>query len=334
MKERLNQFSREGRMVLIDSRDCRKIASIIFQNHFASTIRLNFFAMKYFAALLVIFCQVALLNAQNWTTGAQWIYFQDEYMPSPESEYRIFAKEKDTLIQGLSCSKIVEKYAKVLNNNLTIHSTDVHFLRQEGQKVFYVIPTPFEVFPLYDFDKTAGDTLLSFCIYPGELTLSRIDSVTTSAEGSQTLKVQWVSPIGFGSCSLAGAVYERIGSNAYLFARPGFVDPSPGGGLSCFSDSLLIFPVNATCNLTVNSTEPMTVESLKIFPNPTSDRIFFENDNVEQVRIFNLQGKLLKTQNDGASVSLKEFTEGVYVLEFRTSNKVFLKKAIKTGSVE
>lgn len=286
--------------------------------------------MKHFAVLLFLVCPILSLDAPNWTVGAKWIFWQEEYMPTPEEEYRVFIKEKDTLIQNRLCSQIWEKYVEVSGNMINEFPVQRHYLWQNEQKVEVYLPDSIQFFPLYDFGKTVGDTLLSYCYtLIGETVSLRIDSVTVSNEGSQSLKLQWVHPITFGTCYMNGPIYERIGSGDYLFPRNGHVDPPPGGGLICFSDSLLTFPAGANCSLTVGNSEPLTAETLKIFPNPTSDKLFFENENIEAIRIFNPFGQLLKAQNGGAEISLKEFSDGVYLLQIQTPKSIFLKKAIK-----
>ncbi len=285
--------------------------------------------MKYFATLPLFFLQILVLNAQNWTVGAKWIYEQEEYMPTPEEEYRTFTKEKDTLIQNRLCSQILEKFVIIYNNTISESSQGRHFLFQENQKVLVFEPDSMKFFPLYDFSKKSGDTLITYCAWTNKTLNLVVDSVTISNLGNQALKVQWVHTAGFGSCSMYGRIFERIGYGAYLFARPGFVDPPPGGGLICFSDSLLTFPEGSNCSLTVSSKEPLVADLLKVFPNPTTDWIFFENAEVEKIRVFSLFGQLLKIQNGGKELSLKAFPDGVYLLEIQTSKGTFLKKAFK-----
>jgi len=284
--------------------------------------------MKHFASIVLLVCAFQTLNAQNWSVGAKWIFVQEEYVPDPEEEYRTFTKEKDTLIQNRLCSQIVEKFVIISNNTVHESIQGRHFLFQEGQKALVFEPDSMQFFPLYDFSKTTRDTLTTYCAWTNETLRIVVDSVKILDLGSQTLKAQWVHSIDFG-CSMNGAIYERIGHSAYLFARPGFVDPPPGGGLVCFSDSVWTFPMGANCSLTVGNTEPLAAKSFKVFPNPTTDWLYIENAAVEKIHVFSLFGQLIKTQSGEKALSLKEFPDGVYLLEIQTSKGVFLKKAIK-----
>lgn len=285
--------------------------------------------MKHLVALLFLVGSYQSLKAQHWTVGAQWIYWQEDFFPDDEDEYRRFIKEKDTLIQNQIWSQILEKYVVKNGNTLQEYAQKRYFLRQDSQQVLVLEPDSMQVFPLYDFSKTTGDFFFSYCPDAGQMIQLQIDSVTTSNFGSQILKVQWVHTAQGGSCYMSGPIYERIGSSAYLFPRPAFADPAPGGGLICFSDSLLSFPGSGNCTLSVNSTEPSLAESFKIYPNPTTENLFFEPENVKEIRVFNTFGQLLKTQTAELSVSLKGFPDGVYFLEFQTPEGNFLKRAVK-----
>lgn len=285
--------------------------------------------MKHPLTLLLIVCTPFFLSGQNWSVGAHWIYWQEDFFPDPEAEYRTFTKEQDTLLQNRSCSQIWEKY--VVNNGSSIleYGLKRYYLWQEGQKVYVFEPDSAQFFPLYDFSKNTGDTLYSYCPDAHEMISLRIDSLTFLNIGNQQLKVQWVQTAGFGSCYMQGPIYERIGSGVYLFARPGFVDPPPGGGLICFRDSLLSFPGDANCSLFVKSTEPYASEQIKIFPNPTADQLFLEAENIEKIRVFNPFGQVLKTYEGAAEISLNGLPDGVYLLEIQTPKGAFLKKLVK-----
>lgn len=285
--------------------------------------------MKYLVALLLLVCLCQDLTAQHWTVGAQWIYWQEDFFPDDEDEYRTFLNEKDSLIQNQLCSQIWEKYVIKNGNTIIEHPQKRYFLWQDGPKVLVFEPDSMQFFPLYDFSKTTGDFFYSYCPDARQIIQLQIDSITESSLGSQTLKVQWVHTAQGGSCYMSGPIYERIGSGAYLFPRAAFADPAPGGGLICFSDSLLSFPGSGNCTLTVKNTEPSLAAAFKIYPNPTAESLFFESENVKKIRVFNTFGQLLKTQTDELSVTLKGFPDGVYFLEFQTVEGSFLKRIIK-----
>lgn len=282
--------------------------------------------MKHLVVLFLISCVFFTADAQQWSIGARWIYLQDDYIPNNIDEYRVFTIEKDTVIQNLLCSKVIEKYVQVNGGILSEFFSKKFFLHQNGPKVFLVTP---DLIPLYDFSKTTGDTLLTYCADGSEMVKLRIDSVTVTTVGSEPLHVQWVSPIGAGSCFMNGPIFEHIGNNTYFFARPGFVDPPPGGLLYCFSDSILTYQPGFNCEITVNNTEAYSPDPLRIFPNPTSGKVFLENEKTDSIRVLNLWGQVLKTEKAKTEIWLNEFPDGVYLLEIQTPKGVFVKKIIK-----
>ncbi len=70
---------------------------------------------------------------------------------------------------------------------------------------------------------------------------------------------------------------------------------------------------------------------VKIYPNPVSNRIFVKGFENARVRIYSLNGILLKdcNVNDGKGVDVSTLQEGIYLLQVITGNKVYSEKIIK-----
>jgi len=58
--------------------------------------------------------------------------------------------------------------------------------------------------------------------------------------------------------------------------------------------------------------EPVEIESFKIFPNPTTGKVYIETES--NIKVFNLQGELLK-ETSGNQVDLSDYPQGVYLLQ-------------------
>lgn len=288
--------------------------------------------MKNLVFYFVLFAMGFNLTAQNWSIGAHWIY-ETTSDPWSEPTYVTFTKEGDTLVQGRVCSVIVEKGAAIDSQNLVVeHPYALHILWQDGSRVWAFDKGKAEFFPLYDFSKNAGDTLDMFILHKwdqnGSSTIKvRIDSVTQAQVGAQTLKIQWVTNITPDlHTEMHGPIYENIGWVRYLFPRPGFVDPPPGGWLQCFSDSSLAFPTNVPCVLTVGANEISENNFVKIYPNPATDVLFMDADNIQTIKVFDVLGSLVESQIGATQVSIGHLPDGIYFMAVCIGGRDFFKK--------
>ena len=73
---------------------------------------------------------------------------------------------------------------------------------------------------------------------------------------------------------------------------------------------------------------------LKLYPNPTSDKIFIDNnENIKQIEVFDLNGKrvLFKEENRIEQIDLSELTTGVYLLKAKSDLGTAQAKIVKTN---
>lgn len=85
-----------------------------------------------------------------------------------------------------------------------------------------------------------------------------------------------------------------------------------------------------TTHTTGNSSDILGVKC-KVYPNPTTDRIFVglsENQVLQKLEVFDLNGKLLLTQNTN-SLSIANLASGSYLLKVYTNNSIYNKKIMK-----
>ncbi len=83
------------------------------------------------------------------------------------------------------------------------------------------------------------------------------------------------------------------------------------------------------CNLGL---EDIILEQFIIYPNPTTDKIFIENntlDEIESIKIFSLSGRLiLEEKNNKNYVSLDNFSDGAYMIVISTRASSIVKKVL------
>jgi hypothetical protein len=87
----------------------------------------------------------------------------------------------------------------------------------------------------------------------------------------------------------------------------------------------------AQCDALSIDNETLT-QDIDIYPNPTANTIHIdssENVNIKKVSIYNVEGKLLWTQNNAANISIQEYEAAVYFIKIETDNGVMTKQIIK-----
>ena len=65
--------------------------------------------------------------------------------------------------------------------------------------------------------------------------------------------------------------------------------------------------------------------SVLVYPNPTQDVLMIQGVEAQDLRVFDLQGRLLKTEN-GTQVNVSNLAEGTYLLQIGTQVVRFIKK--------
>lgn len=96
--------------------------------------------------------------------------------------------------------------------------------------------------------------------------------------------------------------------------------------LYCFGNAL-----NQNNCATVLSIEKNELSSLKIFPNPVDDFLMIKNTDDITIKIYSLNGSLLKTvkTKSNLEIDVSSFSSGIYILEFLNYNSKSRGKIIK-----
>lgn len=82
-------------------------------------------------------------------------------------------------------------------------------------------------------------------------------------------------------------------------------------------------------NTFLNTNELPKNENVKIYPNPTFDKCFFDK-KYDKIYLFDTNGKLLETQEQIAEINLSHYKKGVYYIKLINSEKkIETKKIIK-----
>ena len=72
------------------------------------------------------------------------------------------------------------------------------------------------------------------------------------------------------------------------------------------------------------SVEGATTSGITIYPNPTQDRLVVQGAEGQTLRVYDLQGRLLR-QTEGTEVQVEDLTNGTYLLQIGTQVVRFIK---------
>ena len=72
--------------------------------------------------------------------------------------------------------------------------------------------------------------------------------------------------------------------------------------------------------------------SLNIYPNPTMDFIKINNEEPVNVKIINLNGKVVKSKNlKNGKIDISDLASGIYLLEVQLNGKIYKQKIRKAN---
>ena len=73
------------------------------------------------------------------------------------------------------------------------------------------------------------------------------------------------------------------------------------------------------------ATENVQTNAILVYPNPTHDMLMIQGIEAQTLRVYDMQGRLLKVEN-GTQVSVGNLAEGTYLLQIGTQVVRFIKK--------
>lgn len=124
-----------------------------------------------------------------------------------------------------------------------------------------------------------------------------------------------------------GTWYNYISGNSLIVTNISQTVNLDLGELAIFTDKELT-PVGLPVADT--STKTTKAEQIKVFPTFTSDKIYIETSiPIQQVKIYNLQGNVVKNLADVNEISLNDVPQGIYFVEIKTSQGKSIQKIIK-----
>ena len=292
-----------------------------------------------FFSLLLMMGQT---QAQLWfPMGAAWYYSQytdTDPVHSCRLGYSYIRVEGDTLLKGKDARILISR-SYALDYTPSYREEYVY---AEGDSVFHYDIARDTFYVLYDFSAKPGDTLTlrphSFhSHYFGLISASWfgvvIDSVGTIEIEGHIRRVQHTHFAGPDSFlpytdwhyGYFTPVIEGIGSLWHLFGGPTSLPTGCFGGLRCYGDSSLFFRAPTwyrRCDYTINASleNGWGKYAFRLYPNPASSSVTldFDQREVGQVKVYDLQGRLRLSQafaTKALELDLQGLHPGSYIVE-------------------
>jgi uncharacterized repeat protein (TIGR01451 family) len=158
----------------------------------------------------------------------------------------------------------------------------------------------------------------------------------TSHPGNIELKLGNELLASFPNIDLADSTTNEPASHGWIAYK---IKPKAGFAIGdiAFAKSDIYFDFNApiitnTVSTQIQLLSAMDFESntVQLYPNPVTERFSITTDQeIENITIFDLNGRKVSETKNTNSVNIAELTSGLYLVEVRISNGIFRKKLLK-----
>ncbi len=283
------------------------------------------------STLLLLFLSVSFfLQAQNWCPpGAVWGYSNSGVATNGATTLWY---EKDTIVDGRSCGKIVG-YSQYYTNFVS-QERDL-FTYAVNDTVFFYYENAFR--PVYFFGASVGDTLT----YRSPLDMVEcdsffslvVDSVATLQINGQSLRYYKATHIGPNApYPYHMEVVEKFGAiNNYLLPFgecSGFIDLFYFD-LGCYEDgSFSKYQVNPNITCRDPFTSIYDVELLNTFtlhPNPANTQLSISTEGtaITQYQLLDYSGKQVgqgQAASSTLNIDVAQLPQGIYLLKLELAN--------------
>lgn len=249
--------------------------------------------------------------------------------------------DKDTLIAGKSCRKMVKQQA-----DTTVAGSAI-YIHTDEDKVFFYENGQFRLF--MDFSLEEGDTLTHYipinqplyapdcCSAPDSIAAAqRVTNATYDTIDGQPLRQLSFEYISHGNDStrqnwILGTIRERLGGVASVFGR-GFICCLAGypGHTRCYVDDDIMYEGDTIgCEITNVPGSINEHHTLTIFPNPGSKVVHVQSPETMKAILQGIDGKVVQTvelERGGNMLPVHDLPNGIYILAARSNENSYRQK--------
>lgn len=277
----------------------------------------------------LLISSIAKVEAQNWApVGATW-YFEKNFISSSDVDYTMIEVEKDTVILGVTCSKLIGNFDACMWNS--------QYMYESNDSIYFYHPNNNKFELLFDFGASVGDVWKipnytdGFGLGNADTTELLVDSLGQVNVSGETLRVVYTSQINSMSSNFefGGAIIERIGAN-YMFPSFFSCDPVPGN-IRCYSDVDINYTtITFSCEAQSVGLSENNLDNIKIYPNPFHDYFEFSSDQeIKDIKLANLKGQNVLFEFKGNKIYPQNCSNGIYFLSFESNGMIYKYKLIK-----
>ncbi len=279
---------------------------------------------------IIVFSLIVLTNfskAQFFgPQGSSWYFSKIYVVPNPLVEdYIQVTSLGDSIIHGILCNRLE------INNPLFCgDQRSVKYTYYSNDTVFFYEPVYDSFEMLYNMNASPGDT---WSIRVPDM--NDDDTISIHVNSTDIVTINGIQLKSFDVTYFAhfdnmtdieynSTIIERIGDVKYIFnIKPEWsytCDEAIITGLRCYED--LNTPIYTTgiansCDFqSYTGIDDVVNEQLKIYPNPSSDKIFLKNDNLDPIdfEIFDLLGNSILKGITNSEIDISKLNPGSYIL--------------------
>ena len=285
--------------------------------------------MKHVLFLLILLCPQYSF-AQNLNGSVKWVYNQTVIGPPEDPYFIVIQKTKDTIVQDRNAALlhgILIHRVDSQNRNDTLGMTWDWIVSYEGDQFFLFNQEQDSFYLRHDFSLNQGDTLHT--LFENVPLKMKVDSVSSISFYGEERKVQYLSSTP--DPGIVDKVIEGIGSLAWMELQSPVADPPDGGKLVCFNQNDNIYPEDdAYCEIIASLGKTIVQDASFLTPNPTTGLLQIDDEPIEDVRIFNINGKLMLSQHRVSSpLDISHMPEGVYFISYSIQDTPHIQKIVK-----
>ena len=289
----------------------------------------------YIVTLFILFFSVKT-NAQNWALpSSKWT--QTIFNPWNGSIYPVdFFVQKDTVVQSVSCTKIV-------GDTFNYHP-NIIYTYLSGDTAYMFVNGSFK--PMLYFGAHVGDILLFYTDSTNGFTgiqylHGRVDSINTILVNGQNIKQFNVSIIDTipSQISPRQLVYtEKLG---FMYTYPSLfyqlfssVVDANSYGVCNYGDSTINgfwLYRDSNCRTNVGIEDVSNDGSLSVYPSPASDYLHIQTTLGQyHIRLFDLAGRELSYAMNNDEMDIRNLSSGIYFITVSTfGSQIYTRKFVK-----
>lgn len=301
----------------------------------------------------LIFCLFLLspfsAHAQSWCPpGAEW--YHTRYSMSGSSYVKI-TYTGTVAINTFTCQQLDQQIGNRsgFTNQVTIgNSLPAYYTYLSNNVVYLRIDNTNTFDTLYHFNAVPGNQWLLPANKVTGLTCTRskLTVLDTGHRVVQGVNLRWLKVNISNGLPATDTIYERFGFKQHFFLAfdlcSGQHDYYYGGPIRCYSDNqILNYKVNTdSCNhlqVFPNSIDESSIfSSVKIYPNPATDKIFVAYDGLEtktvMLVITNSLGQAIRIDEQPLpklEIDIHTLERGLYFLNVQSGNQQKVFKILK-----